>query len=96
MKILWCLLLAATVLGARAQSPDDRYVKIYGTIEEADRLSEAGQARQALTKYLEAQVAIKDLQQAYPEWNKKLVGFRLEYIAGKLEPLAQTGRRHRR
>lgn len=75
--------------GARSQSPDDRYVQVYALLEEADKLNGAGQAREAVTKYLEAQVAIKGLQSTYPEWNAKLVAFRLEYISSKLEPLTK-------
>jgi tetratricopeptide (TPR) repeat protein len=70
-----------------AQVPDDRYLQVYSLIEEGDKLNGSGQARSAMTKYLEAQVAIKDLQQAYPDWNAKLVSYRLEYISSRLEPL---------
>lgn len=80
-------MLAGVVTGA-AQSADDRYVQVYSLIEDADKLSDAGQTRQAMTKYLEAQVAIKDLQQSFPEWNKKVVAYRLSYISSRLEPLA--------
>lgn len=83
------LLSLAVLLPVRGQSPDDKYVRIYSLIEDADKLNEASQARLAVTKYLEAQVAIKELQQAHPEWNSKLVGYRLEYISSKLEPLTK-------
>ena len=83
------LLWLAVPLLVCGQSPDDTYVRIYSLIEDADKKSDAGQSREALTKYLEAQVAIKELQQAYPEWKPRLVNFRLEYISSKLEPLAK-------
>jgi len=83
------LLLLAAPLLVRGQSPDDRYLRIYSLIEDADKKSETGLAREALTKYLEAQVAIKELQQVYPEWKPRLTSFRLEYISSKLEPLAK-------
>jgi hypothetical protein len=92
MRIHWAaiaLLSLAIWWPARGQSPDDKYVRIYSLIEDADKLNEAGQARLATTKYLEAQVAIKDLQQAHPGWNSKLVGYRLEYISSRLEPLTK-------
>jgi tetratricopeptide (TPR) repeat protein len=82
------LLLAIVVTGA-GQSADDRYVHVYSLIEDADKLSDGGQTRQAMTKYLEAQVAIKDLQQSFPEWNKKIIAYRLSYISSRLEPLAK-------
>jgi len=92
MRILWALIaLLSLAAGSpvRGQSPDDKYVRIYSLLEEADKQSEAGLSRQAVTKYLEAQVAIKELQQVHPEWNSKLIGYRLEYISSKLEPLSK-------
>ena len=80
-------LLLAVPFALRGQSPDDKYVRVYELIEQADRLNDAGQPRPAVTKYLEAQVAIKDLQQAHPGWNAKLVNYRLEDISTKLELL---------
>jgi tetratricopeptide (TPR) repeat protein/HAMP domain-containing protein len=87
--LLGALLLLLAPGSAWGQSPDDRYVRVYSLIEAADKQSESGQSREALTKYLEAQVAIKELQQTYPEWKPRLVSFRLEYISSKLEPLAK-------
>jgi tetratricopeptide (TPR) repeat protein len=75
--------------GARAAAPDEQYVGLYGLIQEADKLNAAGQTRAAVTKYLEAQVGLKNLQSASPDWNPKIVNFRIQYIASKLEPLAQ-------
>jgi len=92
MRFHWAFLLAALSFApsvARSQAPDDRYVQVYALLEEADKLNSAGQAREAVTKYLEAQVAIKGLQSAYPEWNTKLVAFRLDYVSSKLEPLTK-------
>ena len=83
------LLLLVVVGRVIGQSADDRYVQVYSLIEEADKLNDSGQARQAVTKYLEAQVAIKELQQSFPEWNKKIVAYRLSYISSRLEPLAK-------
>lgn len=74
---------------ARAAGPDQQYVELYGLIQEADKLAEAGQTRFAVTKYLEAQTGLKNLQTTYPDWNSKIVGFRLDYVASKLEPLTQ-------
>lgn len=32
---------------------------------------------------------LQELQRAHPDWNSRMVGFRLDYIAGKLAPLAK-------
>ena len=80
--------LLALVLVAQGEGVDDKYVHVYFLIREADGLNETGQTRQAVTKYLEAQAALKDLQAVYPGWNDKVINYRLGYIASKLEPLA--------
>jgi len=79
----------AFLLLARAEGPDDKYVQIYGMIEEADALSDGGRGGEAAVKYMEAQKALKALQNDYPTWNGSVINFRLSYIASKLEPLTQ-------
>src|SRR5262245_51174444 len=81
--------LLALTLSLSAQSPDDRYVKVYSMIEEADKLKAAGDGRAAVTRYLEAQVALQGVQQTFPEWNPKLVGYRLDYISDQIATLTE-------
>ena len=83
------LLFCVAVFAVHGQSPDDRYVQIYSLIQEADRLADSSQSRLAVTKYLEAQAAVKDLQSRHPEWNAPLVVYRLSYISGRVEPLTR-------
>ncbi len=71
-----------------AEGPDDQYVQIYNLIQEADGLNDSGQQRPAMTRYLDAQRALQQFLAAHPSWNEKLVKFRLDYVATKLEPLA--------
>lgn len=78
------LVLAATLLPARAQSPDEQYVHIYTLITQADALNEAGQSSQALGKYVEAQSALRRLQKVFPDWSPKIVNFRLNYLEAKV------------
>ena len=78
------LVLAALVVPARAQSPDDQYVLIYSVIQEADALNNLDQPAQALPKFLEAQSALQRLQKQFPDWHEKVVGFRLNYLAAKI------------
>lgn len=87
----WILLLAVSLVSLRAgaQPADDRYLRVYGMIQEADRLADTGQTRPAITKYLEAQLAVKDFRSSYPGWNPELLAFRLEYISQRLEPLTR-------
>jgi tetratricopeptide (TPR) repeat protein len=83
-----CVLLAS-LLVARAQAPDDAYVRIYYLIQEADSLNEKGETQQAVARYLEAQSSLRKLKMLHPDWNEKVVSFRLNYIASKLDPLMQ-------
>jgi Flp pilus assembly protein TadD len=78
------LVLLLALAGARAAGPDDQYVQIYNLIQEADKLASAGQPSEALPKYREAQAGLLRLQKGYPDWNAKVVTFRLNYVADKV------------
>ena len=45
-SIIVALLLALS--GARAEGPDDQYIRIYTLIQEADKLNSSGQSSEAL------------------------------------------------
>ena len=87
----WLILLFIAVvcsqLNAFAAGPDDDYVKVYQTIQEADQLRAAGRNDLARAKYLEAQAGLKKLQESFPNWNTKVVQFRQSYVNERLEPL---------
>ena len=72
----------------RAESPDDKYVDIYNTIHLADTLAENGKVANAMGKYLEAQTALRSFQTNYPDWNVKIVRFRLNYLTTKINSLS--------
>src|SRR5579859_2608452 len=71
-----------------ADSPDDKYVDIYNTIHLADTLAENGKIANAMAKYLEAQTALKTFQTNYPDWNVKIVKYRLNYLGTKIDSLS--------
>ena len=81
-------LLLAAVLTAFGQGADERYIWIYTLIQEADNLSQKGSKTEAVNKYTEAQGLLRELQKLFPDWNPKVVNYRLGYVAEKLEPLA--------
>ena len=85
-SVVVALLLA--LASAQAQGPDDQYVHIYNLIQEADKLNKGDQPSEALPKYLEAQTALQRLQTGYPDWNTKVVNFRLSYVADKISALS--------
>ncbi len=81
------LVLFVALTAARAEGPDDQYVAIYTLIQDADSLNSSGQSSRALTRYREAQSALLRFQKDYPDWNTKVVGYRLNYIVGAIERL---------
>lgn len=83
------LLLAIAPQQVRAQQdPDDQYVAIYGQMEQADSLQKTGQPRQALAAYVGAQAELHKFQKIYPDWDQKIVSYRLNYLADKIAGLA--------
>ena len=69
------------------ESPEDRYIAIYDLIQQADTLGESANPQTALPKYQEAQIGLKKFQGEFPNWNSKIVNFRLNYLATKIGPL---------
>lgn len=80
-------LLFALALPLAAAGPDDEFIEIYGLIQQADSLNTSGQSTPARQKYEQAETALKKFQKAHPSWNVKLIQFRLNYVAKKLEAL---------
>jgi Flp pilus assembly protein TadD len=82
LALVLALLLGA--LYARADALDDQYVRIYNLIQEADLLNSNAQINQSLSKYLEAQTALQKFHRINPDWNLKVVNFRLNYLNTKV------------
>ena len=93
MKRLVALLIVLAALApcARAQSgsPDDQYVIMYSLIQQANASDSSGQTRQALSQYLQVQADLQRFAQIYPDWNPRIVNFRLKYLAEKIAEVTQ-------
>jgi Flp pilus assembly protein TadD len=83
------ILHAALAAALPAGAPEERYVEVIGIIAEADKLADAGQTRDAIPRYVEAQAALRQLQAAFPDWSPKIVAFRLSVVSARLEPLTR-------
>jgi len=82
------LVLTGLLTSARAQSgADEKYIAIYGLIEQADNLLSSGETQDALAAYLDAQTQLQQLQKKYPDWNASIVAFRLSYLDDKIAEL---------
>src|SRR5690348_12861810 len=72
-------------LPARAAEPlEDQYLKLMTLMDRADMLREKGETEAAKAKYLEAEKGLLNIRRAYPSWNSKVLSFRLNYVAEKL------------
>lgn len=80
-------LLVVAGMTAWGQSLDDEYVRIFRAIQEADALS-ASAPNQALAKYLDAQTALDRLHKGSPDWNTRMVEYRLGYLANRVAALS--------
>ena len=80
------ILLVVPLLPAHAQTggPDDQYVIIYSLMQQADASDSSDQPRQALAQYLEVQAELQKFNKIYPDWNPRIVNFRLNYLAEKI------------
>jgi tetratricopeptide (TPR) repeat protein len=83
------LFLFSVSVSVQAQSADERYVQIFNWIQEADALSERGESRQAVNRYIEAEKALKNLHSAFPGWHETVIKFRLAYLGERLDSLTQ-------
>jgi tetratricopeptide (TPR) repeat protein len=78
-------LLAFALSPACAQSTaDDQYVIIYSLMQQADSFASSGQPNRALAEYVDVQGELQKLHDIYPDWNPKIINFRLNYLAEKI------------
>jgi len=75
----------------QGQNKDDDYFRIYTLIQQADSLSKNGANAPALTRYQQAQSALRNFQKAYPDWNAKVISFRSNYLVQRVAALSQAG-----
>lgn len=64
---------------------DDLYIEVYNTILGADEAWQMGKKRDAYELYQKAQGFLENIKKEFPDWNKKLVDFRLSYVKTKMQ-----------
>jgi len=90
MKLLAvaALLFAGLVFTARAQSDaDDKYIGIYGLIQQADNLAATGTPGEAMAALSDAQSQLQQFQRQFPNWSPNIIAFRLSQVNDKLAEL---------
>jgi predicted Zn-dependent protease len=77
--------LVGLVPATRAQQePDEKYIAIYGAVQQAESLADTGEPRQALASLLDAQSQLQQFQKIYPDWNPAIINYRLGDLANKI------------
>ena len=82
--LLAIILVAWSPLARAQQGPDDQYIIIYSLMQQADSMNGADQTQQALAQYVQLQGELQTFQKIFPDWNPKIVNFRLRYLAEKI------------
>ena len=73
---------------ARAQQDaDERYIAIYGVVQQAENLADNGEPRSALANLMDAQNQLQQFQKTYPDWNPNIITYRLDDLAKKISSI---------
>ncbi len=82
------LLFAGLLLTAGAQQEaDDKYIGIYGLLQQADKLVDTAAPGEALAAYTDVHGQLEQMQRQYPDWNPSILKFRLNQVADKIADL---------
>ena len=90
MKLSWVAVVCLISLlpAARAQQEaDEKYIAIYGVVQQAESQAETGEPQTALANLTEAQAQLQQFQKAYPDWNPAIINYRLEDLGKKIVAL---------
>jgi tetratricopeptide (TPR) repeat protein len=82
------VVLISLLTPVRAQpAADEKYIAIYGVVQQAETLAGTGEPRQALTSLTDAQAQLQRFQKTYPAWNPGIISYRLDDLAKKIDRL---------
>ncbi|MCU0772321.1 MAG: tetratricopeptide repeat protein [Verrucomicrobia bacterium] len=89
MNRIWVPLLGLLLLGVGAwgAGPGEDYVRVYSLVQQAETMERSGRTAEALAAYLDAQQGLTRIKRANPEWNPKVVDFRLRYLGARIAAL---------
>ena len=84
------LALIMVLVTARAENPDEQYIRVYDLIGRADSLSQTGKFNSAKSNYEQALNQLLSLRKDYPTWHTRLVALRLQYLAEQIVAMSKT------
>lgn len=87
------LLVAFLMAGVLRAGLDDDFVEVYQLIQQTEAQRQAGRLEEARTGYEQARTMLQALKKSHPEWNERVIAYRLRYVDEKLAilPEAKTG-----
>lgn len=90
--LVLCLLALTPPTRADEPNPDDMFFNVYTLMMKAETLEGRGKAAEARTNYIEGLKILKEIQLDFPEWNPKVVKYRISYFETKAAPPAATAK----
>jgi Family of unknown function (DUF6263) len=90
--ILGLLVLFAAAAHVRADDTEERYLQIHALVQQGDSFITMGNTNKAMLRYKQAQTALLNFQRMHPDWDPKMVNYRLSQLAEKLSPAAPKPR----
>jgi hypothetical protein len=83
-----CLVFSSAAVQAQNASPEDEYFDVYTLMQKGESLQSRGKPAQAHTNYVNAETALKKLQQDFPLWQPQVVKYRFSYLQSKVAETA--------
>ena len=74
----------AAVAAQAQQEADEKYIAIYGVVQQAESLADTGDPKAALASLLDAQAQLQQFQKIYPNWNPGIISYRLDDLGKKI------------
>ena len=68
-------------------SPQDQFLQLYFSLQEAERLEQNGQLATARDRYKDVADKLDNLKKDHPEWEPGIVNFRIKFVADKIAEL---------
>jgi hypothetical protein len=89
LLVLFFVATSATRL--HAQDLDEQYLAIHQLVQQGEAYITMGEPAKAMSRFKQAQTALLKFQRMHPDWNSKMVNYRLQYLEHKISPPPPKG-----